>query len=77
MKYLIQGMVMLADLMIIAAVFGLLYSCFTIRHPLVWIISIILLFSAYKVWDLQGGLFAWTKEGRKSFFTGWDKIMKG
>ena len=76
MKYLVQGMAMLSDVMIILAALSLSYYAYTTGKGIFYGISFVLLLLTYKTWKDQGGFIAWTKEGRKAFFTNWDKITK-
>ena len=68
---------MASDVLIIGFAAALLYSCVKIGSGALWIISIILLSGTYSTWKKQGGFIAWTKEGRKNFYEGWDKITRG
>lgn len=76
MKYLIQGMAMLSDVMLIVAAFGLIYYAYITGNVLLWGIAIILLLLSYNTWVSQGGFIAWTRSGRNAFFTNWDKITR-
>lgn len=76
MKYLIQMMAMLSDVLIILAVIGLLYGLIGVSNLLLWVLGALLLLSTYKIWKSQGGFIAWTKQGRKAFFKNWDEINR-
>lgn len=76
MKYLIQMMAMLSDVLIILAVIGLLYGLIGVSNLLLWVLGALLLLTTYKIWKSQGGFIAWTKQGRKAFFKNWDEINR-
>ena len=77
MKYFIQGMAMLSDVIILLAVLGAFYGIAQTTNPILYIIIIsILLFYTYKTWKRQGAFTAWTKKGRKKFYDNWDKVNK-
>ena len=76
MKYLVQIMAMLSDIIIAVACVSLLY--YTITHPslLLILITIFMLAMTYNTWKSQGGLIAWTRKGRTAFFKNWDDIVR-
>ena len=76
MKYLVQGMAMLSDVMLIIAAIGVSYFAYTQANIILYIISIILLLLSYNTWKSQGGFIAWRKKDRKAFMTNWDEITK-
>ncbi len=76
MKCLVQFMAMLSDVMLIAAAIGLSYYAYIRGNVILYVISFILLSLSYNTWKSQGGFIAWTKKGRKAFFTEWDKMVK-
>lgn len=76
MKYLVQIMAMLSDVIIGVAVMTLLYFAYRTGSVLFWFFSIILLLLTFNTWRSQGGFIAWTKKGRQSFFREWDKIKR-
>jgi hypothetical protein len=77
MKYLLQIMAMLSDLLLGGAALVLLY--YTSTHPsiLMIILTAFLLTMCYSAWKDTGGIIAWTKKGRRNFSKNWDEIMKG
>jgi len=76
MKYIVQIMAMVSDIVIGAACISMIY--YTITHPSVFmiILSLFLLGATYNTWKEQGGFIAWTRKGRKNFSKNWDDIMR-
>ena len=57
LRYLIQGVAMLGDLLLLAAI------VITITNPLGWIVIPF----AISTWRKQGGFIAWRRSSRKKF----------
>jgi len=76
MKYLVQIMVILGDIMLIVAAISMICFAFKSGNLLLWGISIILLLLSYNTWKSQDGFIAWTKKGRKAFYKNWDEINR-
>jgi len=76
MKYLVQGMAMLGDIMLIVAAISMICFAFKSGNLLLWGISIVLLLLSYNTWKSQDGFIAWRKKDRKAFMTNWDEINR-
>lgn len=61
MKWILQITVMLSDFIIAGA-------CVLALYGLPLLLAIPLVYITYKVWKGNGGLIAWTHDGRKQFF---------
>ncbi len=65
MRYLIQALAMLGDLMLIAAVLGSIY--FSFKNPFLLVITLILIFATFKSWKNTGAFMAWYPKNIKKF----------
>ena len=68
MRYLIQAMAMLSDLVIIGTSAILIYL--NSKSIISWVLVII----AFKVWEKQGNFIAWKPENIKNFLQNMKKI---
>ena len=76
LKWSIQILTMLSDLILIAAIGVGIYAIITTPIIPLKVIMAVLMVGAYHTWKDQGGFMSWRKKDRQLFSENWDKIMK-
>ena len=72
LKYVIQGIVFLGDIILLIAVIVLFTSIKL--TPLGFLFSLMLVYFAWGAWKDSGGFFHWKKETRQRFYKNWDEM---
>ncbi len=72
LKYVIQSIVFLSDILLFVAVISLFIS--VKLSPIGFIFSVALSYFAWQAWQCSGGFSHWKKETRQNFYKNWDKM---
>lgn len=74
LKWAVQIMCMLGDLMLLTAAVVVIITTFKSGSLFLSIVGVVIIAIAYKTWKGQGGLIAWRE--RKQFMYNWDKLTR-